>query len=88
LGAENECRIYPVRPIICRGHHALETNAHCQTGDSPIRTIPALDQATTVAVASVRDLTESLGPKTQGGLLTTFVALFRAALTGTLPRDG
>ncbi|HLZ10079.1 MAG TPA: hypothetical protein VKT80_15925, partial [Chloroflexota bacterium] len=74
----------PVRPIICRGHHALETNAHCQTADQPIRTIPGLDHATEAAVQEVRDLTASLGPATQGGLMTTYATLFRAALTGHL----
>jgi Fe-S-cluster containining protein len=87
LGTKNECRIYPVRPIICRGHHALETNAHCQNADHPIRTIPALDRATAVAMKEARDLTASLGSATQGGLMTTFASLFRAALTGQLPDD-
>ncbi len=27
------CSIYPVRPIICRHHHALETNARCNADD-------------------------------------------------------
>jgi Fe-S-cluster containining protein len=85
LGPQNECRIYPVRPIICRGHHALDTNIPCQNADQPIRTIPGLDLATREAVQEVRDLTASLGPATQGGLMTTYASLFRAALTGQLP---
>ena len=28
-----QCTIYPVRPIICRHHHALETNEHCNADD-------------------------------------------------------
>ena len=88
LGPENECRIYPVRPIICRGHHALESNIPCQKADQPIRTIPGLDLATREAVIETRKLTASLGTVTQGGLMTTFAALFRAALTGRLPESG
>ncbi len=83
LGKEMECRIYPVRPLICRGHHALGTNANCQNGDKPIRSIAALDRATEAAMASARRLTAELGVATQGGLMSTFAPLFRAALTGS-----
>src|SRR5713226_572920 len=82
LGPENECRIYPVRPIICRGHHALGSNANCQTGERLIRTIPSLDRATTAAADQARALTSQLGVATQGGLISSFAPLFRAALTG------
>jgi Fe-S-cluster containining protein len=82
LGKEKECRIYPVRPLICRGHHALGTNANCQDGDKDIRSIPALFHATEEAMLRARRITAELGVATQGGLMSTFASLFRAALTG------
>jgi Fe-S-cluster containining protein len=30
---DGKCTIYPVRPIVCRHHHALETSAHCNADD-------------------------------------------------------
>jgi Fe-S-cluster containining protein len=82
LGSQNECRVYPVRPLICRGHHALGSNANCQTGTSSIRAIPALGRATEEAMATARGLTAQLGVATQGGFFSTFAPLFRAALSG------
>jgi Fe-S-cluster containining protein len=82
LGSQNECRVYPVRPLVCRGHHALGTNANCQTGENAIRSIAALDRATEEAMAIARRLTARLGLATQGGFFSTFAPLFRAALTG------
>ena len=32
---EGACSIYPVRPALCRKTHALDTNAHCTTTDTP-----------------------------------------------------
>jgi Fe-S-cluster containining protein len=80
LGPANECRIYPVRPLICRGHHALETNARCQTGETVIRTIPAVDAATTQAMRQTQELVSQLGLPSGGGLISSFVPLFRAAI--------
>jgi Fe-S-cluster containining protein len=80
LGPENECRVYPVRPLICRGHHALGTSAHCETGEQPIRTIPTLDRATSEAVGEARAVASALGLSPPGGLISTFAPLFRAAL--------
>jgi Fe-S-cluster containining protein len=82
LGAENECRVYQVRPLVCRGHHALGSNANCQTGEKPIRSIPALDQATGAAMEQANRLTVQLGYPTRGGVFSTFAPLFRAALSG------
>lgn len=87
LGQENECRVYPVRPLICRGHHALGTNANCQTGEKPIQSIPALDRATEEAMVSARRLTAELGVPIQGGLMSTFAPMFLAALTGSHEND-
>lgn len=80
LGPRNECQVYPARPLICRGHHALESSASCETGAAPIRTVPALDQATMAAVTEARQLTTLLNLPTSGGLISTFAPLFRAAL--------
>lgn len=80
LGTENECRIYPVRPLLCRGHHALETNARCQTAETAIRTIPAVDEATREAMRQAQMLAAQLQLAVGGGLISTFVPLFRAAL--------
>lgn len=80
LGAENECRIYPVRPLLCRGHHALETNLRCQTAETEIRTIPALDAATSAAMRQAQQLAVNLGLPSGGGLISTFVPLFQAAV--------
>ncbi len=88
LGPENECRVYPARPLICRGHHALGSNANCQTGEKPIRTIPSVDVATTAALAEAQRLTAQLGLTTTGGLISTFAPLFRAALTGRTSGEG
>ena len=30
---DGKCSIYPVRPIVCRHHHALETSEHCNADD-------------------------------------------------------
>jgi Fe-S-cluster containining protein len=84
LGAQNECRVYPVRPLICRGHHALGSNANCQTGEKSIRSISALNQATENAMALANRLSGQLGYATRGGVFSTFAPLFRAALTGKL----
>ena len=88
LGAENECRIYPVRPLICRGHHALESNVNCRTAERPIKTIPALDQATGEAMREAQQLSASLGLPVAGGLISTFAPMFRAALMGGPKRGG
>jgi Fe-S-cluster containining protein len=82
LGSQNECRVYPVRPLICRGHHALGSNANCQTGTTSIRAIPALGRAADEAMAAARRLTAQVGVATQGGFFSTFAPLFRAALNG------
>lgn len=82
LGSQSECRIYPVRPLICRGHHALGSSASCKTGETPFRSIPALDRATKDAVAEAGRLTTLLGLPTSGGLISTFGPLFKAALKG------
>jgi Fe-S-cluster containining protein len=88
LGAQNECRVYPVRPLICRGHHALESNAGCQTGESTIRTIPGLDQATSQAMSDGREIATALGLTPAGGLISTFAPLFKSALSGGSQRPG
>lgn len=80
LGPASECRVYPVRPLLCRGHHALETSARCRTAEEPIRTIPAVDAATTEATALAQGLAQQLGLPTGGGLISSFGPLFRAAL--------
>lgn len=80
LGSENECRVYPVRPLLCRGHHALETSARCQTAETQIRTIPAVDTATQQAMRQAQDLAVRLGLSSGGGLISSFVPLFRAAI--------
>ena len=80
LGSENECRIYPVRPLICRGHHALGTSDRCQTADQPIRVIPSVERATTDAMAKAREFAVALGGSTAGGLVSTFGPMFQAAL--------
>ncbi len=82
LGSQNECRVYPVRPLICRGHHALGTSVNCQTGEQPIKTIAALDQATSAAVQEAQRVTASLRLPINGGLFSTFAPMFRAALRG------
>ncbi|HEX5417623.1 MAG TPA: YkgJ family cysteine cluster protein [Chloroflexota bacterium] len=81
LGAEDECRVYAVRPLICRGHHALGTSANCQTGEVPIRVVPAIERATSAAMERARDLAAVIGGPTIGGLISTYAPLFRAALT-------
>ncbi len=88
LGSESECRIYPVRPLLCRGHHALETSARCQTAETQIRTIPAVDAATTAAMRQAQMLAEQLQLPGGGGLISSFVPLFRAALTGGVAKRG
>lgn len=80
LGKENECRIYPVRPLICRGHHALGTSENCQSAEQPIRVIPAVERATAAATESARDFARAMGASTVGGLISTFAPLFQAAL--------
>ncbi len=88
LGPENECLIYPVRPLLCRGHHALETNARCQTAETPIRTIPAVDAATSEAMRQAQVLAAQLQLPGGGGLISSFVPLFRAALAGGIAEGG
>jgi Fe-S-cluster containining protein len=83
LGEKGECRVYAVRPLICRGHHALGSNQNCQDAERPIAAIPALFQATEDAMNLARRLSAQLGLTTQGGLFSTFAPLFRAALTGS-----
>jgi len=80
LGKENECRIYPARPLVCRGHHALGTSENCQTAAAPIRVIPAVERATTTAMDQARGLTGAMGGTTVGGLISTFAPLFKTAL--------
>ncbi len=79
LGSENECRIYPVRPLICRGHHALGTSARCETGEQ-ILTLPAVEAETTRAIDRVEEFGAGQGLPGGGGLISTFAPLFQAAL--------
>lgn len=88
LGPGSECRIYPVRPLLCRGHHALETSARCQTAETQIRTIPAVDAATTAAMRQAQVLVEQLHLPGGGGLISSFVPMFRVALGRDSTRAG
>jgi hypothetical protein len=59
LNHDSECVAYPVRPNVCRGCHALDTNVHCRGDD------PSGEQPTVLQFQPLDDFTTRIRPLLQ-----------------------